>query len=66
MQNFVDLNVSHSTVYNSMTTQCNLSIKHTQFHSVERNSEEKIQQRYVWVQKWQQTDMDFTTNCLSG
>jgi transposase len=64
MQNFVDLNVSRSTVYNFMTTQCNLSIKQAQFHSVERNSEEKIQQRYVWVQKWQQTDMDFTTNCV--
>ncbi|KAI8880094.1 hypothetical protein K501DRAFT_287060 [Backusella circina FSU 941] len=36
----------------------------TQFQPVERNSEEKIQQRYDWVQKWQQTDLDFTTNCV--
>ncbi|KAG1175661.1 hypothetical protein G6F36_011063 [Rhizopus arrhizus] len=63
-QNFVDLNVSRSTVYNFMTTQCNLSIKQAQFHPLERNSEEKIQQRYDWVQKWQQTDLDFTTNCV--
>ncbi|KAG0776658.1 hypothetical protein G6F22_012420 [Rhizopus arrhizus] len=62
-QNFVDLNVSRSTVYNFMTTQCNLSIKQAQFQPVERNSKEKIQQRYDWVQKWQQTDLDFTTNC---
>ncbi|KAG1035679.1 hypothetical protein G6F43_013190 [Rhizopus delemar] len=47
-----------------MTTECNLSIKQAQFQPVERNSEEKIQQRYDWVQKWQQTDMDFTTNCV--
>ncbi|EIE77963.1 hypothetical protein RO3G_02667 [Rhizopus delemar RA 99-880] len=47
-----------------MTTQCNLSIKQAQFQPLERNNEEKIQQRYDWVQKWQQTDLDFTTNCV--
>ncbi|CEI91916.1 hypothetical protein RMCBS344292_06193 [Rhizopus microsporus] len=55
-QSYEDLDVSRST--------CNLSIKQAQFHPVERNSEEKIQQRYDWVQKWQQTDLDFTTNCV--
>ncbi|GAN11278.1 conserved hypothetical protein [Mucor ambiguus] len=35
-----------------------------QFHPVERNSREKIQQRCDWVQKWQQTYLDFTTNCV--
>ncbi|OAD69856.1 hypothetical protein PHYBLDRAFT_149037 [Phycomyces blakesleeanus NRRL 1555(-)] len=63
-QNFADLNASHSTIYNFMTTECNLSIKQAQFQPVERNNEEKIQQRYHWVQKWQQTDLDFTTNCV--
>jgi transposase len=38
LQNFVDFNVSRSTVYNFMTTQCNLSIKQAQFQPVERNS----------------------------
>ncbi|CEG70619.1 hypothetical protein RMATCC62417_06483 [Rhizopus microsporus] len=47
-----------------MTTECNLSIKQTRFQPVERNSEENIQQRYDWVQKWQQTDLDFMTNCV--
>ncbi|CEG78228.1 hypothetical protein RMATCC62417_12866 [Rhizopus microsporus] len=61
-QHFVD-DVSRSTVYNFMTTQCNL-IKQAQFQPVERNNEEKTQQRYDWVQKWQQTDLDFTTNCV--
>ena len=50
-QNFADLNVSRSTIYSFMTTECNLSIKQAQFQPVERNSEEKIQQRYDWVQK---------------
>lgn len=53
-QNFVKLNVSRSTVYNFKTTECNMSIKQAQFQPVERNSEENIQQRYDWIQKWQQ------------
>ena len=24
----------------------------------------KIQQRHDWAQKWQQTDLDFTANCV--
>lgn len=58
---FNDLNISRSTVYNFMTTQCNLSIKQAHFQPAERNSEEKIQQKYNWAQKWQQTDLDFIT-----
>lgn len=42
-QTFADLNASRSTIYNFMTTECNLSIKQAQFQPVERNSEEKIQ-----------------------
>ena len=64
LQSFLGLDVSRSTAYNFMTTQCNLSMKQAQFQPVERNSEEKIQQRYDWVQKWQQIDLDFTTNCV--
>ncbi|KAI7899554.1 uncharacterized protein BX663DRAFT_563725 [Cokeromyces recurvatus] len=30
------------------------------FEKKNKNSEE----RYDWVQKWQQTDLDFTTNCV--
>ncbi|RCH89437.1 hypothetical protein CU097_009794 [Rhizopus azygosporus] len=63
-QNFADLNVSRSIVYNFMTIQCNLFLKQAQFQLVKRHSEEKIQQRYDWVQKWHQTDLDFTTNCV--
>ncbi|KAG1137002.1 hypothetical protein G6F37_011878 [Rhizopus arrhizus] len=63
-QKFLDLNVSRSTVYNFMITQCNLSIKQTQFHPVERISDEKIRQRYDWVQKWQHTDLGFVKNCV--
>jgi hypothetical protein len=40
-QNFVDLNISRSTVYKVKTTECNLSIRQAQFQPVERNNEEK-------------------------
>ncbi|KAL1932982.1 hypothetical protein VTP01DRAFT_8660 [Rhizomucor pusillus] len=47
-----------------MRTECNLSLKQAEFQSVERNSAEKIEERYDWVCKWEQTDMNFLTNCV--
>lgn len=52
IQNFSGFNVSRSTIYGFMITQCSLLIKYAQFHPVERNNEEKIQQWHNWVQKW--------------
>jgi len=31
-------------------------------HSKQRNSPESIQNRYEWVKKWEQTDMDYMSN----
>ncbi|KAK4516961.1 emp24p/erv25p- protein [Mucor velutinosus] len=39
---FHDLKVSHSTVYNFIRSECNLSLKKTDFHSIERNNTAKI------------------------
>ncbi|ORE07710.1 hypothetical protein BCV72DRAFT_325665 [Rhizopus microsporus var. microsporus] len=64
LQNFQDLKVSKSTVYNFVRTEYNLSLKKAQFQPVDRNSEEKIQERFDWVHKWERTDMDFRTNCV--
>ncbi|ORE11845.1 hypothetical protein BCV72DRAFT_317998 [Rhizopus microsporus var. microsporus] len=64
VQKFQDLKVSKSTVYNFVRTECNLSLKKAQFQPVDRNSEEKIQERFDWVHKWECTDMDFRTNCV--
>ncbi|KAI8875098.1 hypothetical protein K501DRAFT_203330 [Backusella circina FSU 941] len=47
-----------------MTEKCCVSIKQSRFHSVERNSSEKIQERFDWVTRWQKTDMDYATNCV--
>ncbi|KAG1167199.1 hypothetical protein G6F71_009584 [Rhizopus microsporus] len=52
LQKFQDLKVSKSTVYNFVRTECNLSLKKAQFQPVDRNSEEKIQERFDWVHKW--------------
>ncbi|CEJ05055.1 hypothetical protein RMCBS344292_19003 [Rhizopus microsporus] len=55
LQKFQDLKVSKSTVYNFVRTECNLSLKKTQFQPVNRNSGEKIQERFDWVRKWKCT-----------
>ncbi|KAG1224198.1 hypothetical protein G6F67_009548 [Rhizopus microsporus] len=52
LQKFRDLKASKSTVYNFVRTECNLSLKKAQFQPVDRNSEEKIQERFDWVHKW--------------
>ncbi|KAL1936543.1 hypothetical protein VTP01DRAFT_677 [Rhizomucor pusillus] len=64
MKHFKDLKVSHSTVYNFMRTECNLSLKKAEFQSMDGYSPEKIKERYDWVRDWEQTDMNFLTNCV--
>ncbi|KAG0784376.1 hypothetical protein G6F16_012117 [Rhizopus arrhizus] len=64
LKQFHDLKVSRSTVYNFMRSECNLSSKKADFHSIERNSPAKIDERYNWVCKWENTDMNFLTNCV--
>ncbi|KAL1927161.1 hypothetical protein VTP01DRAFT_5124 [Rhizomucor pusillus] len=64
LQTFEELKVFNSTVYDFVRTQCNLSLKKVRFQSVDRNSEERIQEHLDWVRKWQGTDMDFRTNCV--
>ncbi|CEP11165.1 hypothetical protein [Parasitella parasitica] len=61
---FHDLKVSRSTVYNFMRSECNLSLKKADFHPIERNSSAKIEERHDWVCKWENTDMNFLTNCV--
>ena len=41
---FHDLKVSRSTVYHFMRSECNLSLKKADFHSMERNSLAKIEE----------------------
>ncbi|ORE13467.1 hypothetical protein BCV71DRAFT_278054 [Rhizopus microsporus] len=59
-----DLRVSRSIVYNFMKSGCNLSLKKADFLSVGRNSSAKIEERYNWVCKWENTDTNLLTNCM--
>ncbi|CEJ05592.1 hypothetical protein RMCBS344292_19530 [Rhizopus microsporus] len=64
LKRFNNLKVSRSTVYNFMRRECNLSLKKADFHSIERNSPAKIEERHDWVRKWENTDMNFLANCV--
>ncbi|KAL1936709.1 hypothetical protein VTP01DRAFT_843 [Rhizomucor pusillus] len=64
LQRFEGLEVSKTTVYDFVRTQCNLSLKKARFQPVDRNSEAKVQERLDWVRKWEGTDMDFRSNCV--
>ncbi|KAK4521269.1 uncharacterized protein ATC70_011883 [Mucor velutinosus] len=61
---FSGLTISQTTIYNYMTNDLALTFKKAHFHSKERDSPENIQNRYDWVVKWSQTDMDYMSNCV--
>ena len=65
LQKFRDLKVSKSTLYNFVRTECNLSLKKAKFQPVDRNGEEKIQERFNSVRKWERTDMYFACRCTN-
>ena len=46
LKRFHDLKVSHSTVYNFIRNEFNFSLKKADFHSIERNSTAKIEERH--------------------
>jgi hypothetical protein len=64
LKRFNNLKVSRSTVYNFMRRECNPSLKKADFHSIERNSPAKTEERHNWVRKWENTEMSFLTNCV--
>jgi transposase len=44
LKRFNNLKVSRSTIYNFMRGECNLLLKKADFHSIERNSQSKIEE----------------------
>ncbi|KAG1039069.1 hypothetical protein G6F43_012582 [Rhizopus delemar] len=64
LKRFHGLKVSRSTVNNFMRRECNLSLKKVDFHSIERNSPAKIEERHDWVRKWENMDMNLLMNCV--
>lgn len=61
---FSDLKISKTALYNFVTNECKISLKRAHFHSVDRNSPEKIKARKEWVEKWMNTDVDYMSNCV--
>ena len=56
--------MSKTTLFDFVKQHCNLSLKKARLQPIDRNSEEKIQERLDWVHKWEKTDLDFTRNCV--
>jgi hypothetical protein len=50
-QVFTELKVSKSTLFDFVEKYYNLSLKECRFQPVDRNSEEKIQERLDWIHK---------------
>ncbi|CAO3701945.1 unnamed protein product [Rhizopus stolonifer] len=61
---FSSLQIKKTALYNFVTKKCNISLKRAHFHAVDRNSPEKIQARHRWVEVWNETDMDYLSNCV--
>jgi transposase len=61
---FTGLSISKTGLYKFVTDKCRISLKRAHFHSVDRNSPDKIEARFDWVTKWNETDMDYMSNCV--
>ena len=52
-QMFTESKVSKTTLFDFVKQHCSLSLKKAWLQSIDRNSEEKIQERLGWVYKWE-------------
>ncbi|KAG0906821.1 hypothetical protein G6F57_010311 [Rhizopus arrhizus] len=63
-KSFENFSLKETSARNFMKTECNLSFKRATLRSSERNSEDKLRQRFEWVERWTSTDMDYLFNCV--
>ncbi len=63
-ESFENFSLKETSARNFMKTECNLSFKRATLRSSERNSEDKLRQRFEWVERWTSTDMDYLSNCV--
>jgi hypothetical protein len=61
---FEGLSISQTALHNYLKEKCCVTLKRARFHSVQRNSPEKLEGRFNWINRWLQTDMDYTSNCV--
>jgi hypothetical protein len=63
-EKFGYLQITRSGFYKFVRQKCRITFKKVHLQPVERNTPEKIEQRYEWVKRWMETDLDFTSNCV--
>ncbi|KAG1051641.1 hypothetical protein G6F43_006164 [Rhizopus delemar] len=63
-EKFGYLQITRSGFYKFVMQKCRITFKKTHLQPIERNTPEKIEQRYEWVKRWMETDLDFTSNCV--
>lgn len=61
---FDELKLSNTALYNLVTDKCRISLKRAPFHPVHKNSPENIEARVQWASTWCETAMDYMTNCV--
>ncbi len=63
-EQFAELEIGKTALYNFVTKKCRISLKRAHFHSVERNCSGKIEERFQWVKRWMETNIDNASNCM--
>ncbi|CAO3663721.1 hypothetical protein G6F70_002427 [Rhizopus microsporus] len=61
-KSFENFNSKETSVRNFIRNERNLSFKRATLHPEERNSDDKLQQRFEWINRWAATDMDYMSN----
>lgn len=61
---FMGLQIFKSAFHEFARTKCRISCKRAHFQPEERNSPQKVQERYDWVKYGESTDLDFESNCV--
>lgn len=61
---FMDLSVSKTSLHTFLKDECTLTFKIARKEGVERNSISKIQERFEFVTKVLESDIDYSSNCV--
>lgn len=61
---FMGIEVAKAALYNFMRDKCRISLNKAHLHSVDRNAPENLDNRFNWVTRWMQTDMDYLSHCV--
>ncbi|CEG73278.1 hypothetical protein RMATCC62417_08689 [Rhizopus microsporus] len=63
-KSFENFNLKETSARNFIRNECNLSFKRATLHPEERNSDDKLQQQFEWINRWAATDMGYMSNCV--